>query len=72
MSVNNALVMAQARCYFCDGIVDESDGGVCGCGAPAHYKCLDRKGLVKQTSGGLLSSGSTKAKCPNCGEVHNI
>ena len=64
--------MAQERCYFCEGIVNGDDGGICNCGTAAHYKCLDRKGLIGETSGGLLSSGSTLAKCPGCGTEHKI
>ena len=65
--------MAEPRCYYCEGVVrDESEGGICDCQTGFHFKCLEKHGLLEQSSGGLLSSGSTYVKCPSCHTEHKI
>ena len=64
------------ECYFCSGkVVHHSNGGdglKCNCGAWGHKACLEKRGLIQEESGGLLSSGGLKTKCPNCGSVASI
>ena len=71
MAYDLSIAMPTGQCYFCDGKVESPGDGVhcTQCGTFMHLKCGKRKELIRQTSGGLLSSGSTEVKCPTCGHV---
>jgi predicted RNA-binding Zn-ribbon protein involved in translation (DUF1610 family) len=63
----------RSECAYCEesGVDNE-----CGqCGMAFHYDCARNRGdlLVKQESGGFLSSGPTHYRwaCPNCGRRSN-
>lgn len=66
--------MPVGKCYFCEGKVQSGQDGVhcTQCGTFLHLKCGKRKELVEETSGGLLSSGGIRAKCPSCGHVGSV
>ena len=64
----------QGECYFCKGVVtDGDDGTFCSqCGTFGHFTCLKDKGLARERSGGLLSSGGLDVKCPSCGHEGSL
>jgi hypothetical protein len=58
-------------CHFCRGEVTPENGLHCDtCDAYAHDDCMRKNGLVKDDAG--LLGGSTKVKCPGCGEVSKV
>lgn len=65
------------ECHFCTKrVVHEQNGGnglnCPNCRIWAHIRCIEGTQFWEETSGSLLSSGTIKTRCPNCGNIEEI